>query len=323
MAFQWMRRVLLALAAPAALLAVAACSSGTIVEQFTPSRIVAMGDGLTDQGNTGKRWTVQDSNKMWPQIVAIDYDPTFTVTPSTQGGTNYAYGNARIVLKPDAAGNAATPTVADQITTYLAANGGAAPAGDLVMINGGTADIIVQMQAMRAGSITQDQFLANVAQAGHDLATQAKRLAAAGAKHIVVMGVPDLKNTPWATAINQVSLLSTASTNFNNAVLVDLADQGDRMLFTDIALLWNLMTANPTTYSLFDSATPVCTSVDPGPGIGIGTGQINSSLCTPTTVAPASGHTYPEYLWADAVYPTPSVQSRIADYVFTRVHARW
>lgn len=322
MAFHWTRRVFLALA-PAALLALAACSSGTIEQQFTPARIVAMGDGLTDQGNTGKKWTVNDSNRMWPQIVAADYVSTYTVAPSSSGGTNYAYGNARVALKPDAAGNASTPTVADQITTYLAANGGTVPAGDLVMINGGTSDIIVQMQALRAGTITQDQFLANVAQAGHDLATQAKRLAAAGGTHIVIVGVPDLKNTPWATAINQVSLLSTASTTFNSAVLVDLADQGDKMLFTDIALLWNLMTANPTTYSLFDTATPVCTSVDPGPGIGIGTGQVSSALCTPTTVAPASGHNYPEYLWADAVYPTPSAQARIADYVFTRVHSRW
>src|SRR4051812_32588915 len=127
MAFQWMRPVLLALA-PAALLALAACSAGTIEQQFTPTRIVAMGDGLTDQGNTaqgnfaGKRWTVNDTNKMWPEIVAADYAAGATITPSRLGGTNYAYGNSRIVLKPDAAGNAATPTLADQITTYLAAN---------------------------------------------------------------------------------------------------------------------------------------------------------------------------------------------------------
>lgn len=322
MAFQWTRRVLLALA-PAALLALAACSSGTIESQFKPTRIVALGDGLTDQGNTGKRWTVNDTNRMWPQIVAASYDANMTVAPSTSGGTNYAYGNSRIVLKPDAAGNAATPTLADQITTYLAANGGSVPAGDLVMINGGTADVIVQMQAMRAGTITQDQFMVNVVQAGHDLATQAKRLAAAGGTHIVIVGVPDMKNTPWATAIDQVSLLSTASTNFNNAVLVDLVDQGDKMLFTDIALLWNLMAANPATYSLTDAITPVCTSVDPGPGIGIGPGQVSSPMCTSSTTAAASGSTYLSYMWADAVYPTPSVQSRIADYVFTRVHSRW
>jgi outer membrane lipase/esterase len=322
MAFQWMRQVLLALA-PAALLALTACGSGTIEQQFTPMRIVAMGDGLTDQGNTGKRWTVNDPNQMWPQIVALNVDPTTAITPSSTGGTNYAYGNSRIVLKPDAAGSALTPTLADQITTYLAANGGAVPAGDLVMINGGTADVIVQMQALRAGTITQDQFLANVAQAGHDLAAQAKRLTAAGGLHVVVVGVPDLKNTPWATTIDKVALLSTASTDFNNAVLVDLVDEGDHMLFTDIALLWNLMTNNPASYNLADSVTPVCTSVDPGPGIGIGTGQVSSTLCTPTTTTTVAGATYLNYMWADAVYPTPVVQARIADYVYSRVHARW
>jgi phospholipase/lecithinase/hemolysin len=227
-------------------------------------------------------------------------------------------GNARIVQQPDAAGGSA-PTIQQQIDTFLASN--TLGAGDLVVVQGGFSDIIVQMRAFQAGTITSDQLLANVKQAGQDLATQAQRLVAAGASHVVVTGVYDLSKTPWAAAIGQQSLLSTASTTFNNAVLVALVDQGKNMLFIDEALLFNLMSNNPTLYGFSDSGTEVCTSIDHGPGIGIGANQVNSKLCTTSTIA--SGLTYSRYMWADAVYPTTPVHTQLANYMFNLIHNRW
>jgi outer membrane lipase/esterase len=317
MVFHWTRRVLQALA-PAALLALAACGGGTIESQFVPTRMVVFGDALSDMGNTGTRYTVNDSGGMWVKLAALDYG--VALDKSASGGTDYATGNARVVLKPDAAGNNSTPTIKEQVDTFLAANGSLGP-GDLVVINGGVSDLIVQMQAFRAGTITSDQMLANVKQAGHDLAAQAKRLRAAGATHVVVISAPDMKATPWAVSIGQQPLLSDASTAFNSGLLVDLANEGDKMLYVDIALLFNLMAASPGSYGMTNSADIACTSVDPGPGIGIGTNQVNSALCTPATIA--TGVNYSLYLWADPVYPTPTGQSQIANYVFSRVHARW
>jgi phospholipase/lecithinase/hemolysin len=255
---------------------------------------------------------------MWVKLMALDYG--VALDKSAAGGTDYATGNARVVLKPDAAGNNATPTVKEQVDAFLAANSSFG-AGDLVVINGGISDLIVQMQAFRAGTITQDELIANVKQAGRDLATQAKRIADAGASHVVVMGVPDLKATPWAVQIAQQDLLSTASTDFNNALLVDLVNEGNRMLYIDTALLFNLMATDPGAYGMSNSANVVCTSVDPGPGIGIGTNQVNSALCTSSTIA--TGADYSLYLWADPIYPTPTGHSRLADYTFSRVHNRW
>jgi outer membrane lipase/esterase len=317
MAFQWMRRVLLALA-PAALFALTACGGGTIESQLKPTRIVVFGDALSDMGNKGTRYTVNDSSAVWVKLMALDY--TLPLEKSAAGGTDYAWGNARVVLKPDAAGGTTTLTVKEQIDAFLAANG-SFTATDLVVINGGISDIIVQMQALRAGTITQDQFIANVSEAGRDLATQAKRLTAAGASHVVVLGVPDLRATPWAVMINQQPLLSVASTDFNNALLVGLVNEGEKMLYMDIALLFNLMASNPQAYGMTNSADVVCTSVDPGPGIGIGNNQVNSSLCAADSIV--AGATYSLYLWADAVYPTPTGHNRIVDYVLNRVQARW
>jgi outer membrane lipase/esterase len=317
MAFQWMRRALLALA-PAALVVVAACSSGTIESQFKPARIVAFGDALSDMGNTGTRYTVNDGTTVWPQLVALNYG--VPLDKSANGGTDYAVGNARVVIKPDAAGNNATPTIKEQIDTFFTANP-SFNAGDLVTIQGGTGDIIVQMRAFQAGTITSDQLVANVKQAGVDLATQAKRLVAAGATHVLVMGVYDLGRTPWAISIGQQALLSTVSTAFNDAVEVALVDEGNNMLYVDAALLFNLMTSSPPSYSFANVTDVVCTSTDPGPGIGIGAGQVNSALCTPSTIV--TGAIYDQFLWADAVYPTPLGHSHLADYIFSHLRSRW
>jgi phospholipase/lecithinase/hemolysin len=311
-----MRRALLALA-PAALLALTACGSGTIESQFRPARVVVFGDALSDMGNTGHRFTVNDTSLNWANIVAVDYG--VNLDKSASGGTDYATGNARVVLTPDAAGSTA-PTIQQQIDTFLAANT-SFNAGDLVIVQGGVSDVIAQAQAYRAGTISADQLVANARQAGKDFAAQAKRVVAAGASHVVVLGTYDLGKTPWAATIAQQTALSNASLAFNNAVLVDLVDQGTNMLYTDVALLFNLMVSSPQSYGMTDATTVACTSVDPGPGIGIGTGQVSSALCTTSTIA--TGVNYSTLMWADPVYPTPVVHSQLANYVFTRVHDRW
>lgn len=324
MAFQWMRRALLALA-PAVLLALTACGSGSIESPFTPNRMVVFGDGLSDMGNTSNavnaaaRYTVNDTTyPMWVQQLAGDYG--LLLAKSVDGGTNYATGNARVVLKPDAAGNSATPTIKEQIDSFLATR--SFGDGDLVVIQGGIADIIVQMAAYRAGTISAAQMNDNLKQAGQDLAAQAQRLVAAGAKHVVVLGTYDLGTTPWAAAIGQKAVLSAASTAFNTGAEVALVNQLKDMLYVDVAGgLFNLMSNAPTGYGFTDSTTVVCTSVDPGPGIGIGTGQVNSALCTTGTIVP--GISFSSYMWADPVYPAPLVHLPLGNHVYSRVHNRW
>lgn len=318
MAFQWMRRALLVLA-PAALLALAACGSGTIESQFLPNRIVVFGDGLSDMGQaSGKRYTVNDTSKTWTELVAADYGVT-ELKPSNAGGTNYAIGNARVLLEPDAAGSTATQTIKEQIDAFLV--GHTLTGGDLVILQGGISDIIVQMRAHIAGSQTSDQMLANVKQAGLDFADQARRLKSLGATHMAIIGAYDLSVTPWGISTGEQALLTQATQAFNNAVLVSLVNEGETMLFLDTALLFNLMATNPASYSFVNVANPACTSVDPGPGIGVGNGQVNSLLCTTTTIG--AGVDYSTYMWADPVYPTPPGHSRFASFVFTRVHDRF
>jgi phospholipase/lecithinase/hemolysin len=312
-----MRRALLALASAAALLA-AACGSSTIESQLQPSRIVAFGDGFSDLGQAGSRYTVNDGTaNVWLHELAARFGLTLTATAA--GGTSFATGNARINTKPDAAGNSATPTVTEQVDQFLAGN--AIGANDLLVINGGIADIVAEMAKVNSGAQTSDQMIATVKQAGRDLGAQVRRLVQAGGAHVMVVGTYDLGKSPWATITGQAALLSDASGRFNDQLLLSIVDLGANVLYVDAALEFNLMVASPPSFNLTDVTNPVCTSVDPGPGIGTGAGQVNSALCNTSTLL--AGADYTRFLFADRIYPTPQGHRTFGDFAFDRIRARF
>ena len=309
------RGFLLAAGAAATL---AACGSGTIESALKPSRVINFGDAMSDVGQGGSRYTVNDGAvNTWSALVAANYG--LTLTAAVSGGTGYAQGNARVAGKPDAAGVSTTPTVTQQIDSFLASN--TFGASDLVLVNGGLSDIIYEMAAVTAGTQTSDQMIANLATAAQNLAAQLQRLVKAGAKYVVVAGVYNLARSPWATSTGQTGLLGAASAKFNEQLLVNSVNLGANVLYADAAYYFNLVTSVPTGYGLTDASTVMCTSVDAGAGIGIGTGQINSALCNTTTIA--TGLDYTKFAFADAVYFTPVAQVLFGNYVYTRLRARW
>ena len=317
MAVNWMRRtVLVAACASAALLA--ACGSGTTESAITPDRFIAFGDANNDVGQNGTRYTVNDGSvNNWTQQVAASYG--LPLAPVSAGGLSYAVGNARVQAKPDPTGNAATPTVTEQIGSFLA--GGSFGDNDVVFVSGGISDVIAQMAAVQAGTQTEDGMVAAARQAGEDLAAQVRRLMDAGAKHVVVTGTYDLSTTPWAKTIGRESLLGNASSRFNEGLLVGIVDLGANVLYVDLAYYVNLYYGTPGSYSFNNSSDAVCTSVDPANGIGIGAGQVNSALCTPATLLP--GASQDAYVFADPVYLTPLAHRQFGYYAYDRLRARW
>lgn len=317
MSCNWMRRAVLALASASAFL-LAACGSSTIESKLTPSRIVVFGDGFSSLGQGGSRYTVNDATlTMWTEVVAGGFG--LTLANSSSGGASYATGNVRVNTKPDATGSSATPTVKEQVDAFLAA--GSIGASDVLIVSAGTSDLIAEIVQLNAGAQTSDQMMADVRQAGRDLGAQVRRLVEAGAKQVVSTGSYDLGRTPWATATSQTSLISQASTAFNTALLVSIVDLGNQVLFIDTALLFNQMTGTPSAFGFVNATDPVCTSIDPGVGIGIGAGQLNSALCTPSTILPSAN--FNQYIFADRIYPTPMAQRRHGEYAFQRIRARW
>lgn len=306
------------LAGCALLLSLAACGGGEVVSQFAPGRIVAFGDGFADIGQDGARYTINDGSvNNWTLTLAADYG--LTLATSGAGGFSYATGNARIDTTPDAAGNSTTRTVARQIDAFLASS--TPGTSDLIVLNAGTADLVAQAQAYFSGTQDEGTLLANAGQAGTDLGTQVRRLVTAGATHIVVVGPYNLGKSAWAQQLSQASVLEAATTMFNQKLLVAIADLGSTVLYVDAAYYFNLVAASPSSYSLSNVADLACTSTDSGAGIGTGTGQVNSNLCTGSTLA--SGIDPAVYLFADRVYLTPAAHRLFGAYAYSKVHARW
>lgn len=315
MAFPWIRRAWLAAAAASALL-LAACGGGAVQSKLSPTRVIGFGDAMADVGQTGSRYTVNDGSvNNWTQFVANSYDRS--LTPTSQGGLSYAQGNARIVARPDAGGDSATPTVQQQIDSFLAGN--TPTSDDLILVSAGTSDVIVQARAALDGTQTEDQASASAEQAGTDLGNQIKRLVGAGAKHVVVAGTYNLGRSPWAAQLGSDGMLQRLSTSFNNGLLVSLVNDGANVLYVDFALYFNQQTSSGSSVS--NNTTAVCTSVDPGAGIGTGSGQVNSKLCSTASLLP--GADYNNYLFADRIYPTPRGHQLFGDYARGRIQNRW
>ena len=317
MASLWLRRAWLGAAAAAAVV-LAACRGGTVVSEFKPSRVVAFGDAFSDLGQNGFRYTVNNgSTNVWTAQLAQSYG--VPLATAAAGGTSYATGSARVATKPDAVGNAATPTVTEQIDRFLAA--GAPQPGDLVVLGAGVDEVIAEGAKAIAGTQSAAAAEANLRAAGKAYGAQVRRLVNAGAKHVALAGAYNLGRSPWAGQTGSQALLEKLSLAFNEELLVSIVDLGSSVLYVDAALYLNLVTGDPAAYSITDVANPLCTSVDPGVGIGTGTGQVSSALCDGATIR--GGVDPARVLWADRVYLTPIGAQLFGQYAFDRVKQRF
>jgi outer membrane lipase/esterase len=297
------RASLVAVAAASALLA--GCGSGSTVSTLVPTRMVVMGDGMADVGQvSGTVYSVKDnSNGTWVQQVAASYG--LTVTAQSTGGQGWARGNARVSLKPDALGNAATLTITEQIDAFLAAN--SIGKDNVILLDPGISDLVVQAEAFKAGSITSAQVLVNAADAGKALAAQVRRLVTAGGTHIVVAGAYNLGKSPYAITAGQAGLLDSASLKFNEALLVAMVDLGANVLYIDTAFRYNQVINQPASYGFVNSVAAACTKP--------------AKDCLPADVS--AGIDYNTYVFADDRYFTPAAQRSFGDYAYSRMKTRW
>ncbi|MBY0454114.1 MAG: GDSL family lipase [Burkholderiaceae bacterium] len=314
MAANWMRRTAL-VAACASVTLLAACGSSTTASALKPDHLISFGDSYSYVGN--QRYSVNNASINNWTLQLLDH---YKSAGNASGGlVSYAEGNVRLSAHPDAAGVATSTTVSEQIDRFLAKQTPAA--NDIILINGGISDLLVGMAAVRAGTLTPAQFVTDAHQNGQKLAELVRKLVTAGAPHVVVAGTYNLGKTPWAKTIGQETLLSDASSRFNEGLLVAINDLGKNVLYLDAAYYVNLYTSTPSSFSFDNATTPICTSVDAGNGIGVGTGQINSALCTQNTLL--AGAAVDKYVFADSVYMTPSAHRQLGTYAYDKLRVRW
>ncbi len=169
-----------------------------------PSQIVAFGDSLVDAGNIflatggyaptniynnpsrgyfpGRFTNGPDYTDLLNQRLYGSY-----LTPSLAGGSNYAYGGARIVTDLDP-----VPDLTAQLATYFTRSGNSADANALYIINAGGNDVF----GLQSGSYGAYPDAASYRTALLDtLAGGIQALSTRGATRILVTGIPNLTAT--------------------------------------------------------------------------------------------------------------------------------
>ena len=197
------------------------------------SAIYAFGDSLSDVGNVylatnlatgGERPEPgppyvdgQFSNgPIWVQDLA-EMMSLPALTPSLINGNDFAWGGAT------AGAGAAVPSLLDQVGIFLAAKGGA-PSNALYTFSIGANDLF----GVLSGS-AQPRGLSQIA---GDVAKAAQALELAGARHLMLFGVPNLGLTPMILTAGAPDLPAEASSltrRFNETVLADIAAEAPRL----------------------------------------------------------------------------------------------
>ena len=285
----WTRRAALALVCGSAVAVLAACGSSSVYRALKPTRLISVGDGFADVGQSGYRFTINDGTLNWTQQLAANYG--LTLESSATGGWSYAQGYAHVAT-PDTTSGTHAPSVQSQIDQVLAR--GALTDTDLVLVGGGIADIVDAVNATGISAATTSTVQA----AGTALGEQVIRLVNAGATHVVVAGVYDLGTSPWARGLDQskdqngdITKLTDA---YNAAIKLAIVKQGANVLFVDPALFFNLI-YNGKYFN--NPKDPVCTTP-------------NVTTCTNDTLVAGADPT--QYLFADGLYFTPTAQRMFA-----------
>ena len=311
---------------PAVLLSLFAGVAGTAAPEARAaqfSNVVVFGDSLSDAGYyrpflaglglppqvvaTLGRFTT-NPGPIWAELVAEFYG--VTPAPSNAGGTIYAQGGAR-VAQPSAStppGSAQRP-VSTQIDEYLAASGGHADPNALYTVWIGANDIFQNLGALQAGAIDAATLQANVLGAATAEVGQVARLRAAGARYVLVFGLPNIGATPAFAGSSAASSVTQLSAGYNTTLFSGLAAAGIRAIPVDTFSFFNEVAANPGAYGITNVTSFAC-----GPFPPVTTAStVSSQFCGPTNlVAPDAATTY---LFADSVHPTTIANQLTAQFV--------
>ncbi len=276
--------------------------------------VVVFGDSLSDAGNlpnASGEYTRFTTNPGEVAVQVVADGLGLELTPSRDGGSDYAYGGAGITTNSDP--NPQLPTITQQVDGYLAGNNGA-DQRSLYMIWGGANDIFYHSTEYGIGMLypgageTAEEATANINAAASQELVLIDQLKGAGANYLVVFNLPDLGATPSAQANEAVfpgiQDYLTGVTQSYNQILND--GLGDRTLAVNTYALFEQVLADPARYGFVDVTTPACTTA-------------SSHDCDDSTlVAPGADQ---NYLFADGVHPTTGTHTMLGQAVLSELQA--
>ncbi len=287
--------------------------AATAAQAQSFSRLVVFGDSLSDNGNLytathtptsppyNQRYT---NDKVWAEYLTGGLQGWYTATSYTSGSIDEAWGGAR--SDSAANSNGPIPGTPSQIANYLG-HGGTFGANDVASMWIGANDIFQGLPAAAASPSTATTIMTGVSTtAAGNAGTQVGQLAAAGAKTILVMNLPDLGSTPQFSTDPTTSAIATFSSSaFNTALDANLKAQaaahtGSNIIEVDINSAFHVIMANPGAFGLGD-VTQACVLV--------------------TACVTGSAATQNSYLFFDTVHPTSTghrlIANLAAQYLYT------
>ena len=259
------------------------------------SNVYFLGDSLTDSGvyaptlaNPAYNHFSTNPGLVWSQYLGERYglavspayaaaNPVPYVFNPLPDGNNFAVGSARVNAAPIKPKDVNVPPISRQLDDLLAR--GPLDSKALYAISGGPNDVFSQM------AVPDDaDAMTGIVRAANDLTAQVSRLQSAGARHIIVIGVMDLRKVPVASIPSLIPdpvRLGNLVTTFNATLESGLA--GKNLLFFNTVKLLDTLIANPAAYgftNVKDAAT--LQSIGHAPDSGKETGYLFADVGHPS-----------------------------------------
>lgn len=285
------------------LLAMLLATVSSSVAAQSVNSIYFIGDSLTDSGQFGSRFTT-NPGQVWSQYLAQQLG--VEALPSSQGGTNFAVGGARVAvgsqldpLQPPGPMNPPVPAMTEQLTQMLVVTGGRLDPDALYAVWGGANDLFAVTQDINAGPAIIQQSIMGQAGIISSLHEQ-------GAQYIMLADIPDLGQTPEFAGSPMTSAIASELTKtYNQGLAAALENSPANIIPLNISGLLNEVMQDPQAYGFTNVTDTACT--------------VASLLCGPDQlVTPDAAQTY---LYADGVHPTSGAHAAIADYAMSVVSA--
>ena len=137
-------------------------------------------------------------------------------------------------------------------------------------------------------------------------------LHAAGAQTVMLLNLPDMGTTPLARQTGAEALLSTASRQFNTALLARMGPVKQDLIMLNVQDMLAEVVQAPATFGLRNVTAPACTS------LGL-TGSVDAGSCTADTLVEADAAS--TYLFADSLHPTGAGHALLGDYAVSVIRA--
>jgi phospholipase/lecithinase/hemolysin len=281
------------------------------------SNLYAFGDSLTDVGNvylatgglapTSAYYT--DGSNVGRFTNGLNYLDVLAakmglgVAPLYSGGTDYAFGGARVASAPSG-----LPSFNQQIGLFDASHAVADP-NALYVLWIGANDMTDAIKAAATGDTSAIGTAIVNSMTGIDNAIG--NLSGLGAKHFLVMNLPDLALTPGINGYGNSlldSLANMASTTFNQNLALLLNNLGGPdILQFDVYAALNDVVANPGSYGL-TNVTDSCY-----------TGEVDGSSLNGNPVTVCSDPS--QYAFWDYEHPTAALHQTLGNMAYAAVSA--